>query len=406
MALGLGAAPLSATSMVVELDHGHIRADLQAEELAVGIDSKTSSYRWKGGRVETLKHTGAVAASANQLRIDAGVVEIADKRLVLAEVSDVAAHELSIGRSGTELWCTELGCQELRFDGRELRAEGLRARGLWLKQTLGSDRESRRSPSALRPTSFDFLDRLHGRLDADVEIDYDAKVIGRRRAVHKFHLPISDGSIDYRRLESGLAHLENSVIDIELDGDRLIVEKDLPLIPFDNTTLLSWPLTPEEKQLAETGRIRLARLLDFEIPKKPEGKKPAKPSFTFYGVMIEKLAASLTLLSGAVVELIGGGKIELGCGDKPAVRDLELVGHLSYHREDPQPSRFEVLCPELNLGAESVSVGQMTLGQLALAADELKVVLELDEELRPTALTAEVGELRIDDLTLQLGDRG
>jgi hypothetical protein len=151
--------------------------------------------------------------------------------------------------------------------------------------------------------------------------------------------------------------------------------------------------------------VRLARLLDFEIPKKPAAQQSDKRSFTFYGLMVEKLSASLTMLSGQFAELAGGGRIELGSGESPAFRDLEISGHLSYHREDPKPSSIAATCPELHVGISELAVAGLAVDSARLSLRNASTRLELDHELKPVSLQLELGGLTVSQLRADLGSQ-
>src|SRR5690606_38543108 len=113
---------------------------------------------------------------------------------------------------------------------------------------------------ARAPLDLGFLDRLRGRIHLDVVTDIRLPIIRTRRATHTVRLEVRDGMIEYKRLEKGLAPLEDAVLDFAIRKGRLVLEKDIPLIPFDRRTLVSWPLEEDERRLADGGWVRLARL--------------------------------------------------------------------------------------------------------------------------------------------------
>lgn len=129
---------------------------------------------------------------------------------------------------------------------------------------------------ALAPEGIDwrFLDALDGHVDVDVSLDVAVPVIGHRKGTHELRIPIERGVIDYKRAEHQLAAIEDALIDFELEDGRLILEKDIPLVPRDEKVLLYWALDPEERALAEEDKVRLRTLMGALKPARtPKQKK-------------------------------------------------------------------------------------------------------------------------------------
>ncbi|HWN69476.1 MAG TPA: hypothetical protein VNM90_17665, partial [Haliangium sp.] len=109
-----------------------------------------------------------------------------------------------------------------------------------------------------------FLDRVDGQIDVDVTVDVHLPVIRRRRATHYFRVPIEKGIFNYRQLENGLSSLENAVIDFDVRGHKLVIERDLPIIRM-RKNLVEWRLDDEEMALARQRKVKLRTLPRFEI---------------------------------------------------------------------------------------------------------------------------------------------
>jgi hypothetical protein len=119
-------------------------------------------------------------------------------------------------------------------------------------------------PSIRSLIDWRFLDRVDGQLDVDVTVDAHLPVIRRRRATHYFRVPIEKGIFSYRQLESGLSSLENAVIDFDVRGHKLVIERDLPIIRM-RKNLVEWHLDDEEMVLARQRKVKLRTLPRFEI---------------------------------------------------------------------------------------------------------------------------------------------
>lgn len=108
------------------------------------------------------------------------------------------------------------------------------------------------------------LDWVDGQIDVDVAVDATLPVIRRRKATHYFRVPIEKGVFNYRQVESGLSALENAVIDFDVRGHKLVIERDLPIIRM-RKNLVEWHLDPDEMALARRRKVRLRTLPRFEV---------------------------------------------------------------------------------------------------------------------------------------------
>lgn len=134
------------------------------------------------------------------------------------------------------------------------------------------------SPSPPRRPLFDMrmLDQLDGKLDVDLTADLSVPVLGSRRATHHFRIPIEHGAIDYKQLEGDLSTLEDAIIDFTVRGDKLMLERAVPLLPGLNKPIVVWPLTDVELALAKRKQVRLRTLPSARLAS--EAKKKSKDS--------------------------------------------------------------------------------------------------------------------------------
>lgn len=383
------------------------------------VELNDATYRWPAGRVDAARieveglaaeHAppGGAVLRAAALRIEQLGLAADSVRLELARIALPRGAALEGSRLSAPELCLEGGELVIDLPGpmvfaeraprtRDDAASAVRPRNEG-EQGVAEQRDDGPAPGgALR-----LLDHLAGRIHVDVAVDYTAPVIGRRHAVHQLRIPIADGALDYRALEQSLALLEGSVLDVELRGDRLILEKDIPLVPFDNTTLLSWPLTPEEVALARAGRVRLSRLLGPQVAPPPPDANPS--SVELHALELRQIDLAAELGPGPAPLVIGRlGGIEIGLGDGPGAEGITVRGALRHPRADgDQATALELSAASirgrlagLQLGATLLSAGRVELGPIERAA------LAFDG-LRPCRVIVPIARLDARDVTLQL----
>jgi hypothetical protein len=157
-------------------------------------------------------------------------------------------------------------------------------------------------PSIRSQIDWRFLDRVDGQIDVDVTVDAHLPVIRRRRATHYFRVPIEKGIFNYRQLESGLSSLENAVIDFDVRGHKLVIERDLPIIRM-RKNLVEWHLDDEEMALARQRKVKLRTLPRFEI-KTSNGKDS---DVKLHGIEIHPINIDLSVAPPAEASPPGDG---------------------------------------------------------------------------------------------------
>jgi hypothetical protein len=266
-----------------------------------------------------------------------------------------------------------------------------------------------------RGQRFRLLDGLQGQLDVDLYIDATYPVYGERKVTHHFRIPIADGAIDYKKLEKSLATLEDAVLDIELLPGELILEKDLPLVPFDNQTLVRWRLEPHEQALAAVQRVRLSTLLKAELPEPDKSvadrrEKDGKGPLQLHRLELRELDLRLEELSkGGVIDLGSAGRLRFvvdgGGGDAKAkpLEDLRVHGVLRHVTAgDTSPGELQLGCARLRCDLEALQTGDRALSARGLqleGLDHQRSKLSFDG-LEPKELTLAVASLSATDLRL------
>lgn len=237
---------------------------------------------------------------------------------------------------------------------------------------LGSAKDApKENPTSAPPFDLGFLDLLGGEIDVDVHVDARLPVIGVRSAVHKLRVPVEHGVINFHELERDLSFLEDAVLDFEWKGDRLILEKDIPLVPFDNETLVSWRLDDAGQALAKQKLARLRTLARPEFPSKPAAKPGAEE--TKPGLQLEKLdfapvSVSLSLAGPAVVETPAFATT-LGSSDTAGIAAINVSGAVRHRAAGApeEPGALEVKVEGVTAGATSLALGSRRL-EIASAA--------------------------------------
>lgn len=250
--------------------------------------------------------------------------------------------------------------------------------------------------------SWSFLDGISGRVHADVIVDAKVPIIKRRVATHKLRVLIEDGALDFKALEHDLSLLEDAMLDFELEGDRLILEKDLPLIPFDNETLVAWPLDEEEKALAAANRVRLSTLARPEVQKRNAPAKKEKGGFELQRVDVDPLELELRLAGPARLTLPGGATIDLGGEDSAAVRSISVGGAIRHRPNDtPEPGHVAGTIQGIRVGVRDLPIGDRHLAVASLSIEKVADARLDLEGLSPAAARAALSDIHVRSLHLR-----
>ncbi len=214
------------------------------------------------------------------------------------------------------------------------------------------------------------LDGLDGHVNVDLDLDITLPVIGTRSATHKFRLPIVDGALDYRTLESGLSRLEDELLDFALRDHALVVEVGLPLLPTRGLgkAIIRWNLGAEDWELAKQQRIRLAMLPRFETSgssSSDASDRSSKPS-RLRELALRDLDASL----------------RLSLANPPAAWPVRRIDELSvagdlFHDLDaaPRDGRIRGRLVGVDIGATALAAGSQVI---SLDHAELARITDVD----------------------------
>ena len=249
------------------------------------------------------------------------------------------------------------------------------------------------------PFDYGFLDRVTGRLDVDVTMELSIPVLGKRTATHHFRVPIVSGVINYREVERDLSNLEDAFIDLEVRGQRLVLERTIPLIPGLEKPLLFWDLEADELELAKKRLIRLRTIPRLRTPPRlDKGEKSDKGGgFAVRRVKFDNVDVALALAPP-----------EEGHTDSIArarVAELRLGGRIDHHPQQPvDPAALTLAAErlgagpaELDLRGAAIQFESIEVGAIAEAAVDM-------HGLRPGAARLVLRDLQLRNLRVQLAD--
>ena len=253
------------------------------------------------------------------------------------------------------------------------------------------------APERLRQEKLRFLDGVKGEIKLTIRIKLDLPVLGSRTLDQALHIPIQDGSLDFRALDKSLDWLEGTFLDIGLDGERLAVKYGVPIV-LPSREIISWTLDRDALTLAKFDRVPLRSLADFRFAGRAKDKDRRSRLESF---AMEGLTISLSLLVPRSLE-VGGGAIMFGGDDAPGIVDLKIGGNLRSKGPGALGGSIALLdttIKDLRLGGTTMTVDRLHLGSI----EQAEVTFD---GFRPTQVTARIDRVTATNLSLLLGRRG
>lgn len=255
-----------------------------------------------------------------------------------------------------------------------------------------------------------FLDHLTGRINADVKTDVTLPIFGRRKATHRFRIAVRNGTIDFAALESNLSFLEDLALHFKVRKGKLVLEKNIPFIPFDRKTLVYWQLDEEGLAMAEKKCVRLRTLLQPNIAnhaRDEDRRDMSKDGGN--GVHLRHLEVAgidvLLRLGGPTSLSAGGGIVRLGGGshsDTPSIGELSVRGEL-HHRNGPgdQAGTLELMADSVAGGLDGVAIGDWRVDAARVAIGRIHDVRVELQGLEPRALQLTARGIAMGDVALR-----
>ncbi|MBW2523574.1 MAG: hypothetical protein JRI23_05340 [Deltaproteobacteria bacterium] len=335
-----------------------------------------------------------------------------DGNRLTVDAASLTVGSIEVAYQGMSIQLTELALPSgLHVGGADVEADVVRLGGLsWRMAGLGtmlrSGASRRRPAEPLSKPALRLLDHLSGKVAVDLTVAASIQSIGSRKATHRFRVPLDGGALNFKTLERGLARLEDSILDFEVEGDRLELVKDIPLVPFDRETLVYWQLDRHDRQLASRNRVKLRRLLDYRLPPSDEPTKPEEPSpLRLDSVSCDPIDITLKLRGPTETPLGSTGRLLLGTAQRAAVGEAHVCGAVAYSPTRKNP-RCTTLKADLHrvrgavqaaaVAGRLVSAGSITVG----AIDPIQVTLR---GLRPERAEATLADAKITGLRIAQG---
>ncbi|MBX3252029.1 MAG: hypothetical protein KF901_32935 [Myxococcales bacterium] len=326
-------------------------------------DMRVTAHGVEGSfEAESVRLEGFVATFGG-MRAEAGTIEAARLRIEWGaagfrlELHGAKAPSLSIGTATIELDAEGLDLAHVVVHERHvvvseasLARAGLKARFAPKEDTASATIEltTNDHPEA-KPKAQDgelvdwrLLDRLFGELKVDLRVDIEIPILGRRRATHRFRVPVDAGSVNFRQLEGDLSTLENALLDFAVRDGALVLERGIPLLPTRGRgkAILVWDLGEKDVALArDRHRVRLAVLPGVRLAKDAAEEAPAepkgKPKVALRALGLEKVELALRLDPSE--------SVYAGLLPKMAIESLAISGEIHpLTRDEPRDGHLHV----------------------------------------------------------------
>lgn len=361
---------------------------LEGRSGTVGYGIADCLFERLEGRLGTLLWSADAASFGSAwLRDDAGRFDIAVERIEMP-----SGIQLTRADSGLEIISPQVSLSEMR-----LTLNGPFGRGA---SDAPMPPASEGAPT-LRQDRLRFLDSLSGRIYLTVKVVLDLPVLGKRTLDQELKLPIQEGMVDFRALENSLDWLEGKFIDIEADGDRLVLSWKVPIVGSQRD-LISWQLDSDAATVASFGKVPVRSLADFRIGASGSGGTKAKADDKkrkiLQALSIEGIDIAIGLLAPRSLE-VGNGLIMFGGDDQPGMVDLKVAGDI----RDAGPGKLTGA-----IGSIDTTIKDLRLGPALITADRLHFDsldgLEVTfDGFRPAKVTMVVNRVTATNLAMRLG---
>lgn len=250
------------------------------------------------------------------------------------------------------------------------------------------------------------LDALGGQLDVDAIVGVAAHP-AIPKVTNALRIPIEAGTLDFQALERGFHRLVDAVLNLRVRDARLELEKDIPLVPWDESTLVAWDLDADDQALAALGRVRLRRLLDAKVLdarlKGAPGTSEGEGCHGFGSLALEGLDLRLSTTAAVELRLPGGGVARLGSPGEPGLDELRVRGAVRCARDGPPPST------SLTLGARAITGALRGVRAAGVLVDATRFAVEEPsgavafEGLTPVRLTLRTPRIKLEGVTVARG---
>lgn len=345
---------------------------------------------------------GALQYCADEISLD-GLQGMLGRGQIAAQAADIAGLSLRSERLRADIRTISCASGALSAGVHELVAPHVSFEDVQLQLDL-SGLLARKSPDEDEPpVDLRFLDALQGQLDIDLAVDMTLPWLKRRNVTHYFRVPIVDGTIDYERLEDDVHWLEAAFLTIEQDGERLVLARDLPLVPYSGKELLWWQLQPEDMPVADLRRVHLRNLMR---PRQPASKRdPGKKKLVLHELALQNIKLALHADRPVQISLPGGAMVQFGDDDSAGLSGLTLTGELRHTGARPGDDLtsligslelLDVTLQDLPVGSATVSIDRLHISSID------RIALSF-EGFRPRRLDLSIGRMAATNLRVLMG---
>jgi hypothetical protein len=384
------------------MEHQPGRLDLELEVARLEVPEIAVKVADLALRGPATLIAGKLAIHGGDGKVDAHRAELGPVRVVGAPIEiDLASAvgdglQVAWGRGGLRVGLRTLRVPELRLafgpatlalrgivlddarlEGGALSVGRMRVEGAEVTTTLSPPAEEEPTLPSEKPAipyvDLSMLDGLSGDLNVNVAVDLTVPIIGRRRATHRFRIPIEDGSVDFMGLEGDLSTLESTLLDFALRDDQtLVLEQGIPLLPTRGRgkPILAWPLGPQDLELARRSRVRLAILHRAELvgrstdPPPPSSERERPPAVALRSLGVKDLDLRARLAKP---------KAELAAPLRTLAFELLSVQGNVFHDPDGEarPGTVAARVEALDLGVQGLAIAGRRIDLRALSLENL-----------------------------------
>jgi len=253
------------------------------------------------------------------------------------------------------------------------------------------------------------LDQLDGRIHVDVRVHATLPLLKERGATHALRLRVGGGAISFGELEGNFSAVVDALLDFEVEDDVLKLELDvLPIVKFDNVTLLSWKLVdPVDRQLAAQKSIRLRRLLQFERTSSKEvkpSKRHDQGAIRLLGVDFDAIAIDLSARAPMSLP-IAGGTACFDDGEGHAIEALSVRGGIQLAiGGESKPGHLEVQAKGIDVLLRDLALGSVRIASANVGIAVIEGVRATFEGVRPRRIEGKMPTVRMTGVSLRVGD--
>lgn len=263
-----------------------------------------------------------------------------------------------------------------------------------------------RPPKEFGPNRQDrlrFLDSLSGRLYTTLKVQLDLPVIGLRTLDQALRVPIQEGSLDYRALDSSLDWLEGTFLDIKHEKQLLKLQWKVPIVGVGHD-LITWALDQDASTLASFGRVPLRSLADFRTgsgkPVDPTSSERSRKGGTLKSLTLDKIDIALSLLAPRHLD-VGGGTIMFGGEDQPGMVDMKVTGAI----RDRGPGALKGAIGSIDTTIKDLELGPVMMSADRLHFDSLDQLEVAFDGFTPSAFTMVIHRVTATNLAIKIGHR-